>query len=283
MDIKQSLEELRRQEQQQIAKIQDAVTSLSTLLSRQSEALLALYEQVEGQKRVQETLHQEVSRAQESGEKNYQAIHGMLLRLHQGMEELRSSVADQHLLQAENHRCREQIAQREQQLAELEGALAAAQKEAAEAASLPQEYMTLYQSYQAYRTWNETREAAGQPRVFPQIPSDHFLAYLKGCIPDAAISQIFKYAERIVWDPQKKEELARLDRLIDSCILVQFLANRRRLRRQEVRPGDTFDAMFHCKQTQAPAVSRVTRVLLRGVEGDTGALLNDCRTFVEVQ
>ena len=55
----------------------------------------------------------------------------MLLRLHQGMEELRSSVADQHLLQAENHRCREQIAQREQQLAELEGALAAAQKEAA--------------------------------------------------------------------------------------------------------------------------------------------------------
>ena len=30
MDIKQSLEELRRQEQQQIAKIQDAVTSLST-------------------------------------------------------------------------------------------------------------------------------------------------------------------------------------------------------------------------------------------------------------
>ena len=78
--------------------------------------------------------------------------------------------------------------------------------------------MTLYQSYQAYRTWNEARDAAGQPRVFPQIPSDHFLAYLKNCIPDITIGQIFKYAERIVWDPQKKEELARLDRLIDSCI-----------------------------------------------------------------
>ena len=283
MDIKQSLEELRRQEQQQIAKIQDAVTSLSTLLSRQSEALLALYEQVEGQKRVQETLHQEVSRAQESGEKNYQAIHGMLLRLHQGMEELRSSVADQHLLQAENHRCREQIAQREQQLAELEGALAAAQKEAAEAASLPQEYMTLYQSYQAYRTWNEARDAAGQPRVFPQIPSDHFLAYLKNCIPDITIGQIFKYAERIVWDPQKKEELARLDRLIDSCILVQLLANQRRLRRQEVRPGDPFDAMFHCKQTQGPPRGEPCHPGNRYTYSDTGALLNNCRTFVEVQ
>lgn len=283
MEIRQTLEALKQQEQQQVIQMERAMQGLSAFLTRRSETLVALLEQVETQKQTQETLSRDMDRVRASEERRRAELQDMFQQLDQKIEAMRETLAAQQQLSAENERCRRQITEQEHEIKALRDELTAQRERAEDGADALQEMQTLYRSYRDFRTWCQGQEGRGQRKAILPLASDNFIAYLASCLSENALGQIFAYAEHVVWDPGKTEERTMLDQMIESCITAQFLANRRRLQRQEIRPGAKFDYALYCKQAETPAVCRITRVLLRGVEQYDGTLLKGCKAFVEVE
>ena len=213
-------------------------------------------------------ISRQLDEVMEEGKKGSEEIKTMLFRLQEEISGLKEMAKKKEKLEREKK--------------DLQEALDALKKETEKTGFCMEEVGDdIFHGYQEYCAWRE-KKGKDKQAFLSQVRGNTFLAYIKSCSRDKVFQYIFDNMKTIVWNPEMGEDIKAIDRLIDNCIAIQYKTDRRKFRRQRVAVGTIYDSTCHCKRENDSGEGKITKVLLSGVEWESGQIVDGCRAFVEV-